>query len=112
MKQYILWCNDGKHDKVWGVIQIGFDADNVGTFGPKKFYYENKYVTFWGRRGSKLQTKIWASVESFDGYMFKRMIEQKKDKGYKIVNKSELDKVYPEFQQDLEKTAFWATLKM
>ena len=33
-------------------------------------------------------------------------------KGYKEIEEWELDKVYPEFKTDLEKTAVWATLKI
>jgi len=63
-------------------------------------------VTFWGKRGKKLQTKIWR------GYYWdaRKEFDKKLTKGYKEVNKEQLDKVYPEFEQDLDKTAFWATL--
>jgi hypothetical protein len=37
---------------------------------------------------------------------------KKQNKGYNSVEKNELDEVYPEFQSDLEKTAFWATFKI
>ena len=37
---------------------------------------------------------------------------KKQSKGYKSVEFDELNEVYPEFQQDLEKTAFWATFKI
>ena len=67
---------------------------------------ENKYVTFWGRRGRRLQTKV--SVEHH--YYVEVIIDKKKDKGYVQVDRNHLDTVYPEFQADLEKTAVWAVL--
>lgn len=102
--KFIGWCNDGNHDKVWGVIFLESPKDEFN----KGFHYPThlKCVTFWGRRGKKLQTK--ASVD--DHQMF-TLINRKLDKGYSRVNIKKLDEVYPEFQTDLEETAFWATLK-
>lgn len=88
--KFIGWCRADNHDKVWGVITLHSDA----------------YVTFWGRRGSKLQTKI-----SSDLYAVNDLIYKKQLKGYRSIQRDEIDKVYPEFQSDLEKTAFWAMLK-
>jgi predicted DNA-binding WGR domain protein len=39
-----------------------------------------------------------------------KLIDAKRNKGYKEVNKTDLDRVYPEFEQDLEQTAVWAML--
>jgi hypothetical protein len=39
------------------------------------------------------------------------MFWKKLDKGYKEVDKQQLDAVYPEFESDLEKTAMWALLQ-
>ncbi len=87
---HIGWCRKENHDKVWGIIHLG------GT----------NWVTFWGRRGSKLQTKmlqcsIWGAYELF---------QTKRKKGYVEIEENELEQVYPEFRQDLEKTAIWAML--
>jgi predicted DNA-binding WGR domain protein len=90
--EHIGWYQEGKHDKVWGIIRLqGFDC-----------------VIFWGRRGAKLQTKlikasVWETGDLFD---------KKRKKGYQSVREYELNEVYPEFQQDLEQTAFWATFKL
>jgi hypothetical protein len=99
--EHIGWCKDEKtnSDKVWGVICLQ-EPESWGATG--------KYVTFWGRRGAKLQTKLWEG-RAWDA---EDMIEKKLVKGYKRVHKHELDEVYPEFQSDLEKTAFWATFKI
>jgi hypothetical protein len=40
------------------------------------------------------------------------MFEKKQHNGYRSIEIDELHEVYPEFQQDLEKTAFWATFKL
>jgi hypothetical protein len=40
------------------------------------------------------------------------MFHKKRLKGYEEIQEWQLDDVYPEFKQDLEKTAFWATLKI
>jgi len=91
--RFIGWCRDEETnaDKVWGVIQL--DALNT-------------YVTFWGRRGKKLQTKI-----SNDLYAVNDLIYKKQVKGYRSITIDKLDTVYPEFRSDLEKTAFWSSLK-
>lgn len=91
---FIGWCSDPSenHDKVWGAIKL-------------KDY---TYVTFWGRRGKKLQTKI-VECSAWD---MDRQCEKKRDKGYTSVNKDHLDRVYPEFENDLKQTAFWATLSV
>jgi hypothetical protein len=54
-----------------------------------------------------LQTKI--AVNDQDG--INRLITSKTKKGYTAIRRDQLDQVYPEFQVDLEETAFWATLK-
>ena len=102
--EHIAWCKDEKTnaDKVWGIIMLQEGA-------PGNFFRDpNKYVTFWGRRGAKLQTKLWDG-SSYDA---REMFLKKQNKGYGSVEKDELDEVYPEFQKDLEKTAFWATFKL
>jgi len=101
---HIGWCKEDNHDKVWGAILLQEDVE-VSPAWPFK---TNKYVTFWGRRGAKLQTKL-VNGSSYD---ISEMFRKKVNKGYTEVEQDELYEVYPEFQQDLEKTAFWATLKL
>ena len=105
--KFIGWCRDEVEnaDKVWGVIEVATDIDGAGKFSwnPK-----NKYVTFWGRRGKKLQTKIVVdSVWNMD-----KVFDKKQDKGYARVDITRLNEVYPEFEDDLSKTAFWAMFKV
>ena len=100
--KYIGWCKDEKTntDKVWGAIELQAPTSSYSGDG--------KYVTFWGRRGAKLQTKIVQGSLWDVHYLFLKKI----NKGYKEIQEHELDEVYPEFKSDLEKTAFWATLKI
>ena len=97
--EHIGWMQEGKSDKVWGMILLQ-DSGNWNS--------DNKYVSFWGRRGAKLQTKI-VECNRYDAIT---MFQKKRNKGYQEVDKNRLDEVYPEFQSDLEKTAFWAAFKV
>lgn len=90
---FIGWMQEGKSDKVWGVISLEGDKWN------------GKCVTFWGRRGKKLST-----LASRNDYDLEKVITSKRRKGYDKVNQDKLDAVYPEFKDDLEKTAMWAIL--
>ncbi|NDB82515.1 MAG: hypothetical protein EB127_07215 [Alphaproteobacteria bacterium] len=88
---FIGWCKEGNHDKVWGAIELG----------------KVKFVTFWGRRGKKLQTKTII----VSPYQMTKMIDSKTAKGYLSIDKNNLDMVYPDFEKDLEQTAIWSMLK-
>lgn len=103
--QHIAWCREGTSDKVWGVICL---QEPTGDSWDYINYHDAKFVTFWGRRGAKLQTKLWQGSVRDTNVLFLK----KQDKGYKAVELDELNEVYPEFQQDLEKTAFWAAFKI
>lgn len=96
--KFIGWCQEDNHDKVWGVIYL----ENSQTVKSGCA----KCVTFWGRRGKKLQTKI-----CIDDYDLAKLIRSKTQKGYQEVNADKLNQVYPEFEADLQKTAIWAMLK-
>lgn len=100
---FIGWCKEDNHDKVWGIIQLALDVTGEGG---GHYWAKNRYVSFWGRRGAKLQTKVFEC----EAYHANTMFKAKEKKGYKSIDRSELDKVYPEFQDDLEKTAVWAML--
>ena len=94
--KFIGWNNHDGADKVWGVIYIE-DRTNILP----------KVLIFWGRRGKKLQTKM-----DREGWDLDKLIREKSEKGYKIIGNYELETVYPEFQNDLEKTTMWALLKL
>lgn len=101
---HIGWCKEGIHDKVWGIICIAEDVPVSASWG----FPINKYLTFWGRRGAKLQTKLVNGSH----YDMDQLFRKKTKKGYEEIEEHELDEVYPEFRSDLEKTAIWATLKL
>ena len=87
--RFIGWCKDSSHDKVWGVITLD----------------SHQSITFWGRRGKKLQTNIVTNNRELQ-----RLIDSKIDKGYTSIPTTQLDVIYPQFQDDLEKTAIWVIL--
>lgn len=92
--KYIGWCSEDNSDKVWACIQLSGDR------------WYGKYLTVWGRRGKKLQSKI---VESTN-YEIGKLVGSKDAKGYREIPEDKLHEVYPEFQQDLERTAAWSML--
>ena len=94
---WIGWCHEDNHDKVWGIIKINGDD------------WEGNYVSFWGRRGKKLQTKIYEKSYQYD---MERLYEKKEDKGYQEIDFEKLNTVYPDFEKDLEKMTFWAQFKI
>ena len=63
--KFIGWCKSGVHDKVWGSIHL----------------HNHQCLTFWGRRGAKLQTKQWNGSHG-DAYEMarKKMKNQKMQK--------------------------------
>ena len=95
---FIGWCREDNHDKVWGYIELNAKSGSHGN-----------YVTFWGRRGKKLQTKIYRDTYYWD---LIKLSEAKTRKGYVAVDEAKLNEVYPEFEKDLEKMGFWAQFKI
>lgn len=101
---WIGHCQEGTSDKIWGLIRLtGVDDDS------QFLHRYNNYVAFWGRRGKKLQTKIH---EGLDGYDASRLCDKKIDKGYATIDTDRLEDVYPEFEEDLQKTTVWALLSV
>jgi hypothetical protein len=97
---HIGWCHEDNHDKVWGVIKL--------DGGDHESWERGDYVTFWGRRGKKLQSKVYNDY----GWELDRLFEKKEDKGYQAVDLAKLNEIYPEFEADLKKLAFWSTFKI
>lgn len=93
--RWVGWCKQDNHDKVWMIIQISGDK------------HSGKYATVWGRRGKRMQAKIH---EYMTAHARMRLIDSKKEKGYQHIPDQDLDSVYPEFKDDLEKTTVWALL--
>ena len=102
---WIGHCQEGTSDKVWGMICLtgnNHEASNYPWTG-------HDYVAFWGRRGKKLQTKIY---KTHNYYEINKLCDKKIDRGYNTINVARLDEVYPEFEQDLEQTTVWALLSV
>lgn len=91
---WIGHCREGNSDKVWGMIRLTTNGD---------------YVSFWGRRGKKLQTKIHHNLWSYDA---EKLCGKKMDRGYNTINTARLDEVYPGFENDLQATTVWALLSV
>jgi predicted DNA-binding WGR domain protein len=94
--KFIGWNTTDGADKVWGAIYME-DRTNIRP----------KVLIFWGRRGKKLQTKM-----DHEGWDLDKLIREKTQKGYNQIDNRHLKTVYPEFQNDLEKTTMWALLKL
>jgi predicted DNA-binding WGR domain protein len=108
---FIGWCKQDNHDKVWGIIQL---TDKTNPNSNWIDWTENDFVTVWGRRGKALQTKIHKDTTSYAMLQLaqKKQHKSKPEECYKEVDKTKLDEVYPEFEQDLKETAFWSKLKL
>ena len=94
--KFIGWKNTDGSDKVWGAIYME-DRTKIRP----------KVLIFWGRRGHKLQTKMYR-----EGWDLDKLVREKQSKGYQTIYDYELKTVYPEFESDLEKTTMWALLKL
>ncbi len=99
---WIGHCKEGTSDKVWGLIRL---TDN----DIHKMFTLNDYVAFWGRRGKKLQTKIHHGISTYDA---DKLCDKKESGGYRVIDLNHLEKVYPEFEEDLQKTTVWALLSV
>jgi hypothetical protein len=120
-----------KTDHIWGILQIGFDYDNwekeyterkLMGIGPLLQNYlnqqdtENKYVTFWGIKGKKLQKRVWSGYPYHVEHKFYDKVGRHWTVGkyteYTPFSKKRknLKSIYPTFQQDLDKIALWAML--
>lgn len=104
--EFIGWYKQNPSDKIWGVIELISPKTiaRIPTYG--------KYLVFWGRRGTKYQTKFVTSLSPTDYYhsIIATKIQEKLDKGYKKVDKSSLDSIYPNFEKDLSDLAFWTMM--
>ena len=83
--KFLGWCHQPTrgHDKVWGLIDKG----------------NGEFMTFWGRRGNKLQTNTKPLSEGQQH----TLISSKLRKGYRKVEKEEMDTVYDHFGRDVFK---------
>ncbi len=81
--KFIGWCHQPtrNHDKVWGIAKKG----------------EGEYMTFWGRRGNKLQT----NTKDMDDYDAIKLVNSKRSKGYQEFSKDELDQIHENFRKQV-----------
>lgn len=86
--EWVGWCKQEGHDKVWAIMPL----------------QDGRFATVWGRRGKTLQSKVQ------DGWDRRSLIRSKCNKGYQQITPSQLNVVYPNFREDLEKTALWLLL--
>lgn len=96
---FVGWCKTNPSDKVWGIIELSPPPKNsMGT-----------YLIFWGRRGTRYQTRVIKSYPAEYSYsqIFSKILE-KKEKGYRQIEN--LEEVYESFQEDLEGTALWTLM--
>ena len=101
--KFIGWCHDPQenHDKVWGAIYLDPDPSD-------SWLRAGRVLTFWGRRGKKLQTKVVKN----DHDLMKLIRTKTGNKGYIEVDVNKLESVYPEFYDDIAKTAMWEMFKL
>ena len=86
---FIGWCNEDKHDKVWGVFTYNKPCStNVREWDGK--YWGQDCFVFWGRRGAIPQFK--RSTFSSD---LTKLHRQKLDKGYVGINEKQLLNIFP-----------------
>jgi predicted DNA-binding WGR domain protein len=81
--QFLGWCKNEKSDKVWGIVKKDDDL----------------YVTFWGRRGAKLQKKM---IE-MDRWDAEALIRSKEKKGYAEVQKDDMEMVHDSLRKHVFK---------
>jgi len=96
--EFVGWCKEDEHDKVWVAVVLRKGENR---------WSDMKYATFWGRRGKKLQHKIFTGTQ----WDLEKTVRSKVNKGYISIDQQKLDEVYPDFERDLQKTAVWAMLK-
>jgi len=105
--EFIGWYKEGQSDKIWGIIEL------IKPKNTARIPMHGKYLIFWGRRGSKYQTKFISSLDPKIYYPYSlvtKKIEEKINKGYKKVEKSRLEEIYPTFEKDLSDLTFWTMM--
>lgn len=96
-KKWIGWCNKDDHDKIWGIIVLN---ENLLSL-------QSVFLTFWGRRTGKLQTKVFKDAT----WISESLIYHKQKKGYQPVTES-LDEVREGLEREISKLQVMAMLKV
>ena len=97
---------DTGSDKIWGIICLNPDK----TFDPFESDRTFDYVTFWGKKGGRLQTKQWTGY-SCDAYQLAKRKQHKKI-GYLPVDRRRLTTEYSGLKEELERIVTWAVLTL
>lgn len=84
---------EGTHDKVWGYVTLD----------------DGSLYNFWGRRGKRLAFQKQQS--GWEGnYELERRADAKAIKGYRRVSVDNIDRVWPDFQNEFEDQLVYAKL--
>lgn len=89
--EWIGWCQEGGHDKIWAILALS----------------DTSFATIWGRRGKQLQSK----TKDGGSWERKSLIRAKISKGYVQIPTADLDRVYPEFRDDINNVAMMLVLQ-
>lgn len=110
--EFIGWCKEAQSDKVWGAIELITLKSTSTRYRSPSFPPLKKYLIFWGKRGTKYQTRFLDScpVENYYYSSLAKKIEEKKTKGYKKIEKDKLEEIYPDFEKDLLDLTFWTMM--
>ena len=83
---FIGYCKRENHDKVWGILSL----ETLRSYTNKPVYI------FWGGRGKSLAFK-----EDKMNYALTKLSLAKEKKGYKEIDKDELYRIWPDFDDTL-----------
>lgn len=86
--QFIGWCKEGNHDKIWVALE-----------------YEGKFYAAWGRREKKLQFK-----EHTTKWILQHLAQKKQRSGYQEVDEFQLFALFPDFENVVTEQLFMKTL--
>lgn len=90
--RFIGWCKEDNHDKVWTVFKAG-----------------DTWYAGWGKRDKALSFKQHNTGPN-PSWDLRKLIEQKKSKGYVEVDKFRLFVLFPNFEESVQSRLVFATL--
>lgn len=100
---HVGWCNKDNSDKVYAIIELQV----VKKLHNDMPYHDTiNFVRIWGPRGKSLRHKI----DTMKRHEIESLFSSKVKRNYKVINESELNDLYPEFEEDLKDIGIWARL--
>ena len=102
---YIGHYKTDTQNNVWGIVQLtDYRTEleliyGMANFSP--FRKPDKFLTFWGRAGGKMQSKIWEG-RSWEA---EKKAKLKRAEGYKRIDKARLGKISTGATEEIEKIA-------